>query len=213
MKKNTKKKIIIIMVILIIALGVGGFFTWKKLTNNNSKTETNTVEVLDSINGYDYHLEDRDSEIYKETFFKLKELLEKSETIEYEQYAKYIAELFLIDFYTIENKISKYDVGSLDFIYPEEKEKFQNKAMDTMYKMVLDNSTNTRKQDLPKVTKVDLKEPVSTMYPKGDKKLEGYTIDATISYQKDLGYDKNVNLTLVKEENKIYVVKLTNPDA
>ncbi len=35
-------------------------------------------------------------------------------------------------------------------------------------------------------------------------------MDASISYQKDLGYDKKVKLVLAKEENKVYVVNLTS---
>lgn len=210
--KSKKKKIIIIVIIVILLLAVGGFFGYHYFKNKNTETPTNTIEVLDSITGYDYHLEDRDGELYKETFFKLKDLLEKSSTIDDKLYEEYLATLFLVDFYTLENKISKYDVGSLDFLYPEEKEKFQKKAMDTMYKLVLDNATNTRKQELPIVTKVELDKIESTEYKKGNQTLPGYLITATLTYQKDLGYDKNVKLTLVKEENKLYVVNLTSEE-
>lgn len=208
--KSKKKKIIIIVIIVILLLAVGGFFGYRYFKNRNTETPTNTIEVLDSITGYDYHLEDRDGQLYKETFFKLKDLLEKSSTIDDKQYAEYLATLFLVDFYTLENKISKYDVGSLDFLYPEEREKFQKKAMDTMYKLVLDNATNTRKQELPTVTKVEVDKIENTEYKKGNQTLPGYLITATLTYQKDLGYDKNVKLTLVKEENKLYVVNVTS---
>lgn len=206
-----KKKIIIIVVIIIL-LAVGAFFGYRYFKNKKGDTKVNTIEVLDSIKGYDYHLEDRDGELYKETFFKLKDLLEKSNTIDDKLYAEYLATLFLVDFYTLENKISKYDVGSLDFLYPEEQEKFQKKAMDTMYKLVLDNATNTRKQELPTVTKVDLEKIENTEYKKGEQTLPGYVIHATMNYQKDLGYDKSVKLTLTKEENKLYVVNLTSEE-
>lgn len=207
--KNKKKKIIIIVVIIIL-LAVGAFFGYRYCKNKKGDTKVNTIEVLDSIKGYNYHLEDRDGELYKETFFKLKDLLEKSNTIDDKLYAEYLATLFLVDFYTLENKISKYDVGSLDFLYPEEQEKFQKKAMDTMYKLVLDNATNTRKQELPTVTKVELEKIENTEYKKGEQTLTGYVIHATMNYQKDLGYDKRVKLTLTKEENKLYVVNLTS---
>lgn len=210
MKKNKKKTIIIIILIIIIA--IGGFFLYRFLKNRNVNTETKLVEVLDEVKTYDYFLEDRDTEIYKETFFKLKDLLEKNSTIDYQLYAEYLSSLFLIDLYTIDNKISKYDVGSLDFIYPEEKEKFQNKVMDTMYKLVVDNSTGTRHQELPIVAKVDIKKIENTEYMKGENSLEGYLINASITYQKDLGYDKNVLLTLVKEDNKLYVVNVAKSE-
>lgn len=208
MKKN-KKKIVIVMLIFIIILSIGGLFLYQFFKGIDTP-ETKVVEVLDTIKNYDYHLEDRDTEIYKDNFMKLKELLEKSATIDYRLYAEYLTNLFLIDLYTIDNKISKYDVGSLDFIYPNEQEKFQNKVMDTMYKLVLDNSTGTRKQELPVVTKVEITRIENTEYAKEETSLDGYLVEATITYQKDLGYDKNVSLTIVKEDNKLYVVNLTN---
>lgn len=211
MKKNKKK--IIIIFLIVITLFACVFFLYHFLKNKNANVEGKAVEVLDTIKDYGYVLEDRDSEIYKENFMKLKELLKKSETIDYQQYAKYLATLFLIDLYNIDNKISKYDVGSLDFIYPKEKEKFQNKVMDTIYKLVVDNSTGTRKQELPIVTNIEIKEIESTEYQKKDTTLEGYEVRASIIYEKDLGYDKNVTLTLVKEENKMYVVNLTSVES
>lgn len=209
---KNKKKIMIIVGILIILLGVGGYFGYRYFKNKNTNTPINKIEVLDSITSYDYHLEDRDGELYKDTFFQLKDLLEKSSTIDDKKYAEYLTTLFLVDFYTLENKISKYDVGSLDFLYPEEKEKFQKKAMDTIYKLIQDNSTHTRKQELPTVTKVEITKIEETTYKKGEKNLPGYILDVSMTYQKDLGYDKKVKVTLTKEENKLYVVNLATQE-
>lgn len=209
--KKKKKKMVIGVILLIIVLLIGGFFIYRTVNNRNID-KPNTIEVLDNIVGYDYNLEDRDHEIYKNIFLKLKDLLEKNDIIDEEKYATYLAQLFLIDLYTIENKISKYDVGSLEFIYPEEKEKFGNKVMDTLYKLVLDDSSGTRNQELPEVTNVKIKEIENTKYKKGDTTLNGYLVYATITYKKDLGYDKNVAVTLVKEDNKMYVVNLTNEE-
>ena len=207
-KKNKKKKIIICLLILIImaCIVVTTYFLYFK--KEESLPEPIKVEVLDKIAGYEYNLEDRDTSLYKEKFLQLKELLE-SEEIDYEEYAKILAELFVIDLYTIENKISKYDVGSLEFIYPEEQEKFKNKVMDSIYKLVEDNSTNTRKQDLPVVSNVVLSDLKEASYKKGNSTLSGYKVNVTISYEKDLKYDKEVSITLVQEENRIYVVNIS----
>lgn len=211
-KNKKKKKIIIIAIIsilLIVAAGVSAYFYFKPV---EPTPEVKTVEVLDKIIGYDYSLEDRDTALYKETFLELKELLEGEEKND-KTYAELLAKLFVIDLYTIDNKISKYDVGSLDFIYPEEKEKFQNKVIDTMYKLVEDNSTNTRRQDLPIVKNVEITKIEETKYKKGTTNLNGYQVDIAINYEKDLGYDKKITLTLVKEEEKIYVVQTKTLDA
>ncbi len=209
-KMSKKKKIIISIVISISILIIIGWFIFLK-PKEKTDTPVKVVEVLDRIEGYDYVLEDRDTEIYKEKFLELKEILESKE-IDYEKYAQLLAELFAIDLYTIDNKNSKYDVGSLDFIYPDEKEKFQNKVMDTMYKLVEDNSTNKRNQELPIVASTEITETKSTTYSKGENKLEAYEIHMNLNYEKDLKYDKKVTITLTKEEEKVYVVSLTNAE-
>lgn len=209
---NKKKKIIIIasVAVIVILSVVLGLYFYNKI-NKQEETPTKTVEVLDSIKGYNYKLEDRDTKLYKEKFLDLKELLEGSE-INKETYATLIAELFAIDLYTIDNKNSKYDVGGLDFIYPEEQEEFKNKVIDTMYKLVEDNSTNSRKQDLPIVENTSVINIEETQYTKGQILLNGYKIHLTLSYEQDLGYDKNIIITLVNENEKLYVVSLTTEE-
>ena len=208
MNKKKKKIIIIvsIVVVILIIIGVIAWFLLKK--DETNEMPVNTIEVLDSINGYDYKLEDRDTELYKEKFLELKSVLE-SDAIDYESYAKLLAELYVIDLYTIDNKVSKYDVGSLEFIYPEDQEEFKNKVIDTIYKLVEDNATNKRKQELPEVMKTEVKELENTTYQKNDTTLTGYKIPITLTYTKDLEYDKNVIVTVVKENDKMYVVSLT----
>lgn len=209
-KMSKKKKIIIILsiiLILIILRIISWFFFLKP--QPQEKTPVKVVEVLDDIEGYGCSLEDRDTKIYKEKFLELKKVLEE-DNIDYEKYAQLLAELFAIDLYTIDNKNSKYDVGSLDFIYPDEKEKFQNKVMDTLYKLVEDNSSNTRKQELPIVANTEITETKNITYTKKEQKLEAYEIHLNLIYEKDLAYDKKLIITLTKEENKIYIVSLNS---
>jgi len=161
--------------------------------------------VLDSIKGYNYKLEDRDTELYKKKFLELKELLESKE-IDEEKYAILVAELFAIDLYTIDNKNTKYDVGALDFIYPEEQEKFKNKVTDSMYKLVEDNSTNNRKQELPVVSDTEIIEITKMEYEKSGTVFDGYNINLELSYEKNLGYDNSIEIIIIEEENVLYVV-------
>ena len=209
---NKKKKVIIIFLILISTIiGIISMFFYIKSKHKN-ESPTKVIEVLDSINGFDYKLEDRDTEVYKTKFLELKELLE-SEAIDYEKYASLLAELFAIDLYTIDNKNSKYDVGSLDFIYPEEQDKFRNKVTNTIYKLVEDNSDNSRKQDLPIVSKTEIIDIKKTKYSKGEESFNAYNILLNINYEKDLGYDKRVSITIIKDDNKMYVVSIKTDES
>lgn len=204
--KNTKKKVLVFLILILLGIGIG--FTVYYTNKKKPEVPTNTVEVVDSIKNFAYHLDDRDTDIYKENFLKLKYTLEQ-EKIDYKEYAKLLAKLFLIDLYTIDNKVSKYDVGALDFIYESEQEKFKKKVIDTLYKLVEDNASNTRHQELPIVKDVEIDSLEETTYDKGNTKLNGYKVKANIIYEKDLNYDKEVEITIANEENKLYVVSLT----
>lgn len=207
MKK--KKKIILIVLIIIIILSIITFFLYHSKMKNKTP-EVKVIEVLDKIKDYDYFLEDRDTETYKTAFYELKDIL-KEEPIDYQKYSESIAKLFLIDLYTINNKISKYDVGSIDFVSPKDKNEFQNKVMDTLYKLVKDNSTNNRNQELPEVINVSIENVTPTKYQiDDDTSLEAFEMNATITYQKDLGYDKIVKVTVAKDKDKVFVVNLTS---
>lgn len=208
MSKKKKRIIISIVVAIVILVGVVSSLLYIK-SKKKTETPVKEIEVLDSIKKYNYKLEDRDTEIYKQKFLELKEVLE-SEKIDEEKYATLIAELFAIDLYTIDNKNNKYDVGSLDFIYPEEQEKFKNKVTDSIYKLVEDNLTNNRKQELPIITKTEVTEINEIKYEKAGTKLNGYVIDLKLIYEKDLDYDEKIKVTVVEEENILYVVSVTS---
>lgn len=206
--KNKNKKIVIISVILILIIVVSVMVGCTFLKEKPIEEPKNTVEVVDKIETFGYQLEDRDTEAYKSSFNELKDVLANTE-IDYEEYARLLTKLFLVDLYTIDNKISKYDVGALDFIYESEREKFKNKLLDTMYKLVLDNSNHERKQELPIVKSVNIEKIENTKYKKGTVEFSGFKVHAQIQYENDLGYDKNVAVTIIKEENKLFVVKMS----
>lgn len=206
MNKKKKISIIVVVVLIIILLIVFLGITYITL-NHKREIPVRVIEVLDSIPKYSYTLEDRDTALYKEKFLELKSILESEEKDD-KKYAELLAELFIIDLYTIENKISKYDVGSIEFIYPSEQEKFKNKVMDTLYKLVEDNATNNRKQELPVVKNTEVTKIEETSYKKSDTNLNGYKVSMHIRYEKDLEYDEDVEIIVVKEEDKMYVVSL-----
>ncbi len=208
---NKKQKILITVIIIVVLLiVVSSLFFYQKNDQDQEVTE-NAIEVVETIDNYEYRLEERDREIYKKYFLELKKVLE-TEPIDQEAYAKYVALLFVIDLYTLDNKISKYDIGSLEFVYHEDQEKFKNKLMDSLYKLVEDNTNRNRKQSLPIVKDATIQSIQETTYNKGSIPLPGYLIKVHISYEQDLGYDENVEITTVYEKNKMYVVSLQNSE-
>lgn len=205
-----KKGIIItIIVILIIgALGTGGYFYFIN-QKQNEPIEEKKPEMLDTIDSFGYKLEDRDTELFKEIYEELKNIL-LEEKIDYSKYAELLSKLYIIDLYTINNKISKYDVGGADYIYPDSKENFELKVRDTMYKYVEDNSNNSRNQDLPEVKLIQTETLEEVKYTLNEKKYDGYKVNVKWEYTKEEDYDKETNLFLIKDKNKLYIVEQKN---
>ena len=207
MKKNLKKKLAIVLIIVSIICFMLVFF---KVTQKEKTPEPEEVKKEDEIQTkeFDYTLYDNKSDLYKEYFGKLKEELLKEEVND-QEYAKIISQLFVTDFYSLDDKLTSTDIGGLDFLYENIKENFVLKATDTIYKYVQSNVYGERKQDLPKVSKVEVKEATLTPVTIGDlTDQNGYTVTLSITYEKEMGYPKEVTLKLVHVEKKIYVVEV-----
>lgn len=205
MNKKYKIPLIIIFVMIILCLGLIGCKVLFYDKDNETKP-TVYSSVVDAMENYGYSLDDRDSKLFKEKYYELKEILNNDE-IDYQAYAQKISELFVIDLLTISNKINKYDVGGIDYLYESEKETFKNKVMDTLYNHVEDNSYDSRNQKLPTVTETTIENTKETNYEIDGKKLEAYEIQMAIDYEEDLGYSTKVSVTVVKDEERMFIIK------
>lgn len=204
MKKGYKIVLIILVVLLIVVLSIGAYKYFFK--SDKKEEQKNVTTVVSTIEEYGYTLDDRDTEYMKTTYEELKNIL-SSEEIEEEEYAKTLAKLFIIDFYTLNNKINKYDVGSLEYILSDKVDMFKTKAMDTMYNDIIDNTYKDRVQELPEITNVEILSIETTEVEVGEQTLEGYKIKMTYTYKKDIGYDKSGTIYLVKNGKKLEVTK------
>lgn len=201
MKK--KYKVILIIIIILIILLVASIVIFK-LFNNNGNVEN--VKVVDSIDNFGYTLDDRDTELMKTTYNELKEILNKEE-IDYEEYAKKIAELFVIDLFTMDNKVNRYDVGSIEYVYPSSIDNFKTNVEDTIYKTMKNNSDGKRKQELPEVSSIKNVSVESSNFSIGEEEYESFVVSLTWNYTRDMDYDDNAKITLIELENKLYVVE------
>ena len=102
MEKNKRKKqiIILIVLVLILLLLVGGFAYYKMFYNKQKETT-----VVDSIPEYGYTLESDQPKVYRDLFKKLVKVL-NSEPVDEKEYATLISQMFVIDFYNLDNKKS-----------------------------------------------------------------------------------------------------------
>ncbi len=200
MKKKYKTLLIIIVICIILIIGL---LVIKNMKNEGVK---NNVKVVDSIVDFSYTLDERDTSLMKENYKELKKML-KEKDINYEEYSQIIAKLFIIDLFTMDNKINKYDVGSLEYVYPETIDNFKLNIEDTIYKSMEDNTYDKRVQELPIVKSIEVIDTKTSTFKINEEELDSFIVTLNWEYEKDLGYDKEATITLIKENKKVYVVE------
>lgn len=198
-----KKKVILFLCILIFVYAAGGTIYY--IATREKKDDKPIVTNKDNIKGYDYTLKSNATKLYEDEFKALKANLEGD--INYDEYAVSVAKLFVIDLYTINNKINKYDTGGASFVYPDGRDNYKLNVQDTIYKYVEDNTNGKRTQNLPEVSSVIIKDSKKDTYKIGDNSFEAYKINLEWSYVQDLGYDKTGEIILIKKDKNIYVVE------
>lgn len=202
MGKGYRTGFILIFVLIIAILGsyILSHFIFKPTKKDGFS------KVVDKISKYGYTLDERDSKLMREKFKELKKVL-KSEEVNYEEYAKLISEMYIIDLYDIDKKVNKYDVPCLEYIYKDEADKFKKMIKEVFYSQLIDNSDGNRKQELPSVKSIEV---LSVNNDKIDAKgtsKDGYIVTLSWEYDKDLGFDKKSEVRLVVDDGKLYVVK------
>lgn len=202
MKKNKDKKIIALFIItgvlLFILLFIKIYFDF--FNNDTGK------EKIDSIGFYGYSLQKSDTEIYETYYKELSDTLNQ-DSVDYNNYAKLISKLFLIDLFTLDNKLGSTDIGGLEFLHKDLRDNFKENMGNGMYSFVKMNLDGERKQELPIVKDVMIDDVFETKYTYNKVEYPSYLITATIEYEKDLGYQKNIKLTIIKDDKILYVVK------
>lgn len=182
----------------------------KKGNNEEIPIIEKTPVIEDEIKTDDYYyvLYDDKTDLYKKYFNQLKnELLKKN--VDDEEYASIVTKLFVTDFYSLINKMSNNDVGGVFFIHETIRDKFILKASDTLYKYVWSNISEGRRKDLPEVSNVEIKEIVQKPIEFNDiNDPNGYEILVDVSYVKDTGYPKTVELMLIHDNKKLYIVSV-----
>lgn len=193
------------IIIFILIIAIFSTYVLSRFVFKPSKKD-GFSKVVDKISKYGYTLDERDSKLMRSKFKELKKVLKNSD-VDLDEYSKLIAQMYIIDLYDINNKVNKYDVPCLEYIYKDEHEKFKKMIKEEFYSQLIDNSDNDRKQELPTITSIDVISLNKEQIELKGKKQEGYVVTLSWKYDKDLGYDDKSEVTLVSESGKMYVVK------
>ncbi len=190
---NKIKKIIRIIMLVVIAL-IAIYAIFVAIPSKKNKDEG-----IENINNK-YILYKRDSSLYKENFEKLRTILETS-PVDNKEYAETIVKLFVIDFYTLDNKNDNTDIGGLQYVHSNLKDNLVLNASSTMYKYI-----KTTKE-LPKVKSITSVDTRETTYKINDKDYSAYAITINWEYDKDLGYEKQGTFIVVNDNGNLSIVE------
>jgi hypothetical protein len=200
-----KKRAVLVVSLILIAIVLLVVFALKVIS---SLDKEEPVKVINKIDAYGYTLEDNETSIHKKYFDELKSILQSNDVDE-EEYAKSVVKLFISDFYNLNNKITKNDIGGLQYILAVARDNMVLKAKDTLYKYIESNVDGKRKQSLPIVTGVEITNIEKTDFEYNDETDESaYEVTVSWTYKEDLDYQDSATITLVHEDKKLGIAKI-----
>ena len=204
MKLKKKVKVILIIAIILIITGLG-FLAYESVKPKAVKTAT----VENEIEEYGYTLKSTRNDRYKEEFQELKDILSKK-NVDEEAYVEQISKMFIMDFYTLNDKLANTDVGGIDFVHTNAKTNFLEKAEDTVYKYVENDIYGNRDQQLPEVTEVTVEKVENIEYTIGTDFTDdnAYQVEVSLKYKEDMDYPTKATLIFVHEDNKLSLVEV-----
>ena len=204
MRLKKKVKVILIIAIILISTGLG-FLAYESVKPKSVKTAT----VENEIEEYGYTLKSTRNDRYKKAFQELKDILSKKDVDE-KAYVEQISKMFIMDFYTLNDKLANTDVGGIDFIHTDAKTNFLEKAEDTVYKYVENDIYGNRDQQLPEVTEVTVEKVENIEYTIGTDFTDdsAYQVEVSLKYKEDMDYPTKATLIFVHEDNKLSLVEI-----
>ena len=204
MRLKKKVKVILSLAIILIMAGLI-FLAYESFRPKDTKT----ANIENEIEEYGYTLKSTRDDGYKKMFRKLQTILNEDEVDE-KSYLEQISKMFIMDFYTLDDKLANTDVGGIDFVHTDAKTNFLEKAEDTVYKYVESDIYGNRDQDLPEVTEVTVENIENIEYTIGTDFTDdfAYQVEVSIKYKEDMDYRTKATLIFEHEDNKLSLVEM-----
>ena len=201
---SKKKDIATIIFFVIIGIGLIGGTAYIAYKDFVKPTEAS--KKLISLDLYGYALVKSDTDLFKDTFKELEKVLNE-DNINYSEYAKLASELFVIDVFSLSNKLTSTDIGGLEFVHKSLRENFKENLGNSLYKNVVSNIDGKRTQKLPEVSSIRAESVTEKKFTYNKTEYDAYLVSLSWDYKKDLGYQKKMNVTLIKDSGKLFIVK------
>lgn len=206
--KEKLTKFIIWSLVVLITILIALVIIVKFKENKKASDGSTEVNIESKIEEYGYELTDLATSYYKGLFKELKALLNDKNHDE-KQYATLVSQLFITDFYNLNNKLTSSDIGGIQYVYKDYRNAFKAHAQGSIYKSIQTNIYGDRKQELPVINKVTIDSIDQTTF-KYNKTSDpkAYKVDASITYEKDLGYPTKIKLVLIHNDKNIEIAKM-----
>ena len=164
-------------------------------------------EMPEEIEGYGYILKPTRNDRYKEMFHQLERILNEQE-IDEKAYLTQISKMFIMDLYTLNDKTSSDDIGGMDFVHSNVRDKLEGILKNGVYYYLDDEDYGD--SELPEVTDVFIEkiENIEYNYNANLTDNSAYQVDVSIVYKEDLGYPTFANLIFIHEGNKLSLVEV-----
>ena len=204
--KKSVRRIMILLLAVVLGVVIGLYF----IKNHKTTDPVKEVKVINQIEKYGYSLKENKPTKYKDLFKELEEILNE-EKVDEQKYVSKITEMFIYDFYSLNDKTAKTDIGGVEFVYGSILENFLQNAQNTYYKYIENNIYNDRKQSLPVVSNINIESVTQGPYAYDDKNDEAaYAVKVTWSYTDEqfASYQKAATLIFIHDDIKLSLVEL-----
>ena len=166
-------------------------------------------EMPEEIEGYGYILKPTRNDRYKEMFHQLERILSEKK-IDEKAYVTQISKMFIMDLYTLNDKTSSDDIGGMNFVHSNVRDKMERILKNGVYYYLDDEDYDV--SELPEVTDVFIEKIENINYnynynPDFNDSF-AYQVDVSIVYKEDLGYPTFANLIFIHEGNKLSLVEV-----
>ena len=216
--RTKKKKSLSLKKFILCLFLLGIIFLAYHVYNSffNKPAEVTKPKVVDEIKTFNYALSENDTKLFKDTFKELKKILSEKE-VDNKKYAETVSKLFIIDFFSLDNKSSKNDIGGVQFVYSSFKTDFVDYARNSIYKRVNNKIDSKEKQNLPLVSKISV-DSIDEVVPSQifehqdfaeDNEADAYEVSLSWSYENGDNFQTSTVLTIVKDGSKLSVAKMT----
>lgn len=205
LKKGVKRFLLVLVILVIFVVSFVFYQSFHKTS------QVSDVKVLKEIKEYGYKLQDNKSNAYKKLFSQLEEELSKSDVDE-KKYVELITKMFILDFYSLDEKVAKTDVGGVQFVYSDILDNFLENAEDTLYKYVESDIYKQRKQDLPVVQDVKIESIKNETFAYLDENDDNaFVVNVSWTYKdagRAKGYQDSATLVFIHHGKRLDLVEL-----